>query len=223
MSTVPSLSTYKTALQTSIASGQYGYSFSANTTDATCFRNILTSNIATYITSQYTPNTTTVLDWSEPAKRVGTSTPNTNGYYYHNFITDKTVILPTSSPTGIGQKVVVVEGGNVQINANIDYSGTGKTLVIVARKSGTNGGNIYINPSVTRIDAILIADGALINAMTSGTTTTPKNWVDSPAELSNRLVIYGNVYSFNTRGGSLKIVGTDLVKITGTEGKYFSN
>jgi hypothetical protein len=51
-----------------------------------------------------------------------------------------------------------VDGGNIQINTNIDYSGSDKTLVLIARKIGDNGGNIFIHPNVTRIDAIIIAE-----------------------------------------------------------------
>jgi hypothetical protein len=57
------------------------------------------------------------------------------------------------------------------------------------------GGNIYINPSVKNIDAILIADGALMN----GIVGAPKDYITNPGELTNRLVISGRLYSMNTR------------------------
>lgn len=229
MSPVPTLSTYQNPLQTNITAGKYGYSLSEDQNNATCFRGILSSNISTLITNQYNANTNTSLLWSQPATLKNTSTANTNGYYYHSFTTtsnaNNTVTLPDTNPTGTGQKVVVVDGGNIQINKNIDYAGTDKTLVLIARKNanGTAGGNIYINPSVTRIDAILIADGSLINATTSNASTTTsatitKNWIDNEADLSNRLIINGRIYSFNTRGGSLT---NDLKAISGNTGRYF--
>jgi len=234
MTTVPTISTYKTPLQTSIAAAQYGYGLSADPTNATCFRGILSSNITTLITNQYNASTTTTLDWSGLATLKNTTTKNTNGYYYSNFPsttanpnnTNNTVTLTSTNPTGTGQKVVVVDGGNIQINSNIDYSGSDKTLVLIARKTNNNGGNIFINPSVTRLDAILIADGALMNATTTNgtsttSTTTIKNWIDNPDELSNRLTINGRLYSFNTRGGSLITTGSDLIKVTDNTGKYF--
>lgn len=151
---------------------KYGYSFSENSTDAGCFRGILANNITTLIANQLNPKTTTTLsNWTTDVATIkNTTTANTNGYYYYSYTsnTNNTLSISTS-PTGTGTKSVVVEGGNIQINTNIEYTGTGKTLLLVARKN-TNGqgGNIYINPSVTRIDAIIIADGG---AVMNGTTT----------------------------------------------------
>lgn len=104
-----------------------------------------------------------------------------------------------------GPKAVIVEGGNIQINTDIKYGyddlnvrdTTSNVLLLIARKN-TNGtgGNISINPSVTRIDAIIIADGAIINADSSGV----KNWINDTSLLGNRLRLNGRLYSFNTRG-----------------------
>ena len=190
MTTVPTIPTYKTALQTALSQSQYGYSLSENATNATCFRGILSNNINTLVSSQYNASTNPTLNWSIPAALKNTNITNTNGYYYFSGLSGNTLSI-NDTPTGTGSKAVIVEGGNIQINSNIDYSGTDKTLILIARKNTTTnvGGNIYINPSVTRIDAIIIADGALINATTTGTTTTTKNWIDNPTELSNRLTI----------------------------------
>ncbi len=90
---------------------------------------------------------------------------------------------------------------NIQIKEDIVYSGTGKTLVIVAKKNNNSaGGNIYIAPNVKRIDAILIADGSVQN----GIAGVAKNWVEHASDVTNRLVINGRLYGINTRGGSLK-------------------
>lgn len=71
-------------------------------------------------------------------------------------------------------------------------------LILIARKNTTTntGGNIYINPSVTHIDAIIIADGAVMNADSTGV----KNWIDDTSLLGTPLRINGRLYSFNTRG-----------------------
>jgi hypothetical protein len=143
MPTIPTIATYKASTMTRLANSalsdakKYGYSLSEDPINATCFSGILSSNITTLITNQYTENGLTTLDWSRPATLRNTTTANTNGYYYHAFTasTNNTVILPSTNPTGTGQKVVVVDGGNVQINSNIDYSGTNKILVIIARKT----------------------------------------------------------------------------------------
>lgn len=136
MNPVPTITTYKTPLQTSIAANQYGYSLSENATNATCFRGILSNNITTLITNQYNAINASTLNWSTPATLKNTTTQNTNGYYYFSGIAGNTLSI-NNTPTGTGSKAVVVEGGNIQINSNIDYSGTDKTLILIARKNTT--------------------------------------------------------------------------------------
>jgi hypothetical protein len=41
--------------------------------------------------------------------------------------------------------------------------------------------------------------------------------------LTNRLVINGRLYSFNTRGGSIVVNGSSLSPASGTLGKFFNN
>lgn len=187
MTTIPTLSPptlathYAPLLKTKLISAtltdnqKYGYSFSENSTDAGCFRGILSNNVTTLVTNQLNPkpaSTTTLSNWTTDLATIkNTTTPNTNGYYYYSYTsgTNNTLSISTS-PTGTGTKSVIVEGGNIQINANLEYTGTGKTLLLIARKNANGqGGNIYINPSVTRIDAIIIADGG---AVMNGTTTS---------------------------------------------------
>lgn len=102
-----------------------------------------------------------------------------------------------------------MEGGDIQINNDMNYSGTGKLLVLVARKNNNGqGGNIRIAPTVSHIDAILIADGgALINS--------------DPNASGQRLTINGRIYSYNTRGGSLVVSGSELTDAS--QGKKFNN
>ena len=96
---------------------------SENATNATCFRGILSNNITTLVTNQYNASNANTLNWSTPATLKNTSTPNTNGYYYFSNIAGNTLSI-NNTPTGTGSKAVIVEGGNIQINSNIDYSGT---------------------------------------------------------------------------------------------------
>ncbi len=86
-------------------------------------------------------------------------------------------------------------GADVQIDDNIMYSGTEASLVIIVRKKGNKGGNIYIHPTVTRIHATLIAEGAVMNGSYGG----PLNWLSHSSSLINSLTIYGKLYSYNTR------------------------
>ena len=212
---------------------KYGYSFSENSTDAGCFRGILSNNVTTLVTNQLNPkptSTTTLSNWTTDLATIkNTTTPNTNGYYYYSYTggTNNTLSI-TTSPTGTGTKSVVVEGGNIQINTNLEYTGTGKTLLLIARKNASGqGGNIYINPSVTKIDAIIIADGgAVMNGTTTSWVTDTKEWTTTSdvSLLAKRLTINGRIYSYNTRGGSLTpqaSPGTDFDPIATGSGKYF--
>lgn len=65
-------------------------------------------------------------------------------YYYSNTTANppaaaSTTLTPIrrilSSPTGTGIKTVLVDGENIQINANISYTGADKMLVLIARKN----------------------------------------------------------------------------------------
>jgi len=57
----------------------------------------------------------------------------------------------------------------VYIHNDITYSNfTGKSpslVIIVQKDSAGRGGDIYVDPGVTKINATLIADGALINGV----------------------------------------------------------
>lgn len=197
MSPVPTLETYKALTSTRLGSTtftpnqKYGYSFSENATNAACFRGILATNIQTLVTNQLNPKTgTTLTNWNtdRAPTKANASVLNTNGYYYYKYTGSTNNILSlSSSPTDTGTKSVVVEGGNILIKNNINYTGSGKTLILIARRNSAGvGGDIIVDPSVTRIDAIIIADGGTLqsaDAMTPG----------------ERLTINGRLYSYNTR------------------------
>lgn len=216
MTTIPTIETYKTILTTRLSGAgndnqKFGYSFSENTTDANCFRGILANNITTLMTNQLKPRSTTTLsNWDTDRAELSTSTTLSNGYYYYVYPTVNTLDITTSpSTTGAPVKSVVVEGGDIRIKTDMSYTGTGKTLLIIARKNNAGqGGNIIIDSNVKRIDALLIADGG---ALKSSDASTP----------GERLTINGRLYSYNTRGGSLVASGSDLVDATSP--KKFTN
>ncbi len=168
---------------------------STDATNANCFRGIITSNVTRLITNQYNASTTAIVDWNIPA-RVKSNPPisNTNGYYYHTALTNNLLTI-SSSPSGTGPKVVYAEGADIQINADINYrdpstTTNSNTLLIIIAKRGTTGanpagGNIYINPSVKNIDAILITDGVIMN----GVNGVTKDYITNPTDLINRLTI----------------------------------
>ena len=94
-----------------------------------------------------------------------------------------------------GSKTLVVEGGNIYITGNI--RGTGM-LGLVALQKNNQGGNIYIDPSVTDIHAIMYADRALMSY--DGSSELDGN--TQAQDLASQLYIYGSIFSENTIGGS---------------------
>lgn len=215
MTTVPKLSLTNNYIAPLIAritgaNPQYGYGMSEDTTTANCFRGIISSNISRLVTSQYNSTLLTVsannINWADPAKiKTNATISNTNGYYYYttNNGTNNTTLTLPAAPTGRGTKTVVAEGANIHITGNINYLDEGdstKILILIAKKNPTTGtgGNIYVDPSVTNIDAILIADGSLLN----GSPSNALDWLNASEKnlINNRLTINGRLYSMNTRG-----------------------
>lgn len=67
--------------------------------------------------------------------------------------------------------------------------------------------------------ATLIADGALFN----GRNGIPVNWIASPDVLSSgKLTIYGRLFSYNTRGGSLRVNTSTLTTATDVTARCFN-
>ncbi len=60
-----------------------------------------------------------------------------------------------------------------------------------------NGGNLYIDPSVTNIVGTYIIDGSIMSYDSTG-----EIGVGNIAKLKNQLYIYGSIVSENTIGGS---------------------
>lgn len=240
MSTMPKIDTAlaNTSLRlsdTALADHKkYGYWLSEDITEAACFRSLLSTNINTLVTNQFSPETSPDVSWDKPSYIKWLTVPrrNSSGYYYYanttataptTFTTPMTPIRKIlTTPPNNGTKTVMSDGENIQINANIVYSGLDKMLVIIARKNSKWAGwNIFIDPSVTRIDAILIAEGGVYNAVNGVIKHSfdPTNIL----LLSNRLTLNGRLYSFNTRGGSLVPSGSSVMPATGSLGKYFQN
>ncbi len=114
-----------------------------------------------------------------------------------------------------GNKTIIVEG-NVYITGNIrDTDDDGMLGIIALSKNGV-GGNIYIDPSVTDIHAILYADRSVLSY--DGVKEFDGS-NSSASELANQLYIHGSVFSENTIGWSRKtpIVCPYFVNVTCTQ------
>lgn len=114
------------------------------------------------------------------------------------------------------------------LKGDINYFSRSSSLVIISLKDTEgNGGNVYVNPEVTNIDATIIADGALMNGALESGNIVPKVWFnDNKSELSNPLTINGRLLTYNTRGGSLVQVssnGLDILEKNTGVGQCISN
>lgn len=99
-----------------------------------------------------------------------------------------------------GNKSLVVMWGDIYIRNNIVANNTQTDIlwIIALKNQNGQGWKIYIDPSVTRIDAIIYADKSLISY--NGTSELDGNATQS--ELKNQLYILGSVFSENTVWGS---------------------
>jgi hypothetical protein len=109
LSTLPTSTYYATLLNSRLTSTlpdgeKYGYSFSENSSQASCFRGILSNNATTLVANQYTPRTdTTLSNWeTSRASLKNTNTPNTSGYYFYSYTSASNNTLSiTTSPGGV--------------------------------------------------------------------------------------------------------------------------
>lgn len=111
-------------------------------------------------------------------------------------------------------KTILVEWWNVYIKWNILANNKSTDILwIVALKNDStwNGWNIYINPNVLEIDAVLYSDRAvataddttILNSTDLSRAISPDNWW-TYEYLSKQLYIYGTVFSNNTIGWSVQ-------------------
>lgn len=106
-------------------------------------------------------------------------------------ITDQTVYLVTGNLTldlalsGAGSALVFVDG-DLYIPINITYGTTTSGLVFIVQ------GKVRIHKDVTRIDAVIIAEGEVCTASSDGTSNCPTS--DTPA---SQLIVNGSLISIN--------------------------
>ena len=92
---------------------------------------------------------------------------------------------------------VIVESWNVYINSNIYNTNDKKSLLVIISKKWESGKwwNIYINPEVTNIDAVLISDWSLISLYWDQIYSVSNN--NHVNVLRKQLLIYWSVLSSN--------------------------
>ncbi|MEI6711242.1 MAG: hypothetical protein WCK88_03265 [bacterium] len=165
----------------------YELTDSVKATSMADFRTKLAQNIETLVKQQYCPtmgnfpNKTVNLEekntqnsplvYAAKAKLIDTSCSetdlnnlgpkNTKGYYYFKGgpNTDNRIITIAGVSRLTGTKVLIVEGADIYLQGDINYFSRNSSLVIISLKdSGGYGGNVYVDPQVTNIDATIIAD-----------------------------------------------------------------
>ena len=97
------------------------------------------------------------------------------------------------------KQTLIVNWWNIYINADIYNNSDQSLLVIVMKKNKNNKknwGNIYIDPSVTNIDAVIIADGSIMSYNWSEVLSASNQW--DIWDLQKQLLIYGSISTRNT-------------------------
>ncbi len=131
---------------------------------------------------------------------------NTSLYYFK----DDLVISNPSGPDNMVNRTIVVEGGNIFINSNIDNglltpNGPEAELELVALKNVQGrGGHIFIGPNVTYLEAHIFADGAVLPYDGVSFGGEVPDWQDlaDGGFLDNQLIFKGSFTSNNTIGGA---------------------
>ncbi len=103
-------------------------------------------------------------------------------------------------------KTLVVKGGNVYFDANID---TGHMGVFVLKKNGV-GGNVYIDPSVTDLWVNFFLDGSLFSDSGAVDANGVPVWSNEDLRvetLLNQLYLKGSLVSRNTVNGYMDTDG----------------
>ncbi len=105
-------------------------------------------------------------------------------------------------------KFLYIKWWNIYINADIYNNSNASQLVIVVRRDGNNRQNwwnVYIDPSVTNIDATIIADWSIISYNWSNILNSENN----PWNLPKQLLIYWSISTKNTFWENTAIYWTD--------------
>ncbi len=110
-----------------------------------------------------------------------------------------------------GEKILIVKWWNLYINSNIYNKTKDSILTIVVQRDSTNKknwGNVYINPDVTNIDAIIIAEWSILSFIDIPNYRV-LNSIDNYNLLKKQLLIYGLLFSKNTIWLNKAPYGTD--------------
>lgn len=97
-----------------------------------------------------------------------------------------------------GKRTLIIVGANLYIKSNMYYQNKDAILgVVLLKDKNGNGGNLYIDSSITNIVGSYVMDGSVQSH--DGTSVLG---ISNISALKNQLYIYGSIVSENTIGGS---------------------
>jgi len=105
-----------------------------------------------------------------------------------------------------GYETLVVKDGNVTITSDLNPANTSFGIIVIkdnySLTTGYSGdGNVYVKPNVTKVNAIIYADGAMVAVDTTGKPFATINKARFNA-LTNQLWMNGSLFTRNTIGGT---------------------
>lgn len=137
---------------------------------------------------------------------------------------NKWKILTLGNSSGIEvswQKNLIVKWWNLYINSDIYNKDKNSLLVIVVQRdlnNRKNGWNVYIDPSVTNIDAVIISEWSILSFNWTSVVTTSSS-------LKNQLLIYWSIATRNSIWENKTVYGSDhyVLKNSEEEDVYLYN
>ncbi|MBC7498344.1 hypothetical protein H7170_01750 [Candidatus Gracilibacteria bacterium] len=155
-------------------------------------RNMIVAPVSSIVDSLTIPNSSSPLD----AKGAKIDLSPVSSIYKVERTGGNVTLALTSGISG--KRTLVVRGANLYITRDMYYMTADDILgVVVQKDEAGNGGNLYIDPSITNIVGTYILDGSVLSY--DGTTEIG---VGNITTLKNQLYIYGSIVSENTIGGS---------------------
>lgn len=138
--------------------------------------------------------------------QIGTN--NTIWNEWKNLIINNGWTLLTNQVWVTWKNTVIVKWWNIYINADIYNNDNTDLLVLIAKRDSTNNqnwGNIYVDPSITNIDAVLIAEWSLISYDWTNVLNSQVNSIS----LFRQLLIYWSVITRNTIWEDISVYWSD--------------
>ena len=152
--------------------------------------------------------------------------------YTASNLENKWKILTLENTNGIEvswQKNLIVKWWNLYIKSDIYNKDKNSLLVIVVQRDlnkRKNGWNVYIDPSVTNIDAVIISEWSILNFQPYNYTTyfrwrpVSNSWyrvVTNSSSLKNQLLIYWSIATRNSIWENKTVYGSDHYVLKNSE------